>query len=523
MSYRSSSPDYGEIRTPSGLGHATSFADLQNGGFPGFRPSLSRRPSSISGPPSRPRSRRSHSLQMIPSSSIARATRDDGDLHTLNEDDTRSTVLSSSSGLSEIRTPSGLGHAKTFGEMQDRDTLERYERLMRRSSVSGSGSGSGSSVMRRSGSLRKPPPKESSLSSTMDLRGISEIPTPVGPKSMQAGQSLHRQPSSRCGVDPIILANVFPIVLSFCSKDDLTSAALVSRAFLDLARTALYRNLDLDSLDDDHDQMQLLTILSTRLDISSIVHTFSWLTISESKPKNQLLAPSLQNIHNLLSLSLRLDGDPSILYNVTAGLTSFKLLGSVSSIEASAHLSVFLAAQSKITSLILPDVFCLTLPSSMLSSPSLHTLPAPFLPLLTHLTSPTTLSTLLVPTRPLTSLSLQICTPIYEGLRPTSLMSTLSLSTSSVSKLELSMTSKIDARTSERVLMAAGLRLSGLRKLTVNWLLDAKVRMMRDATEAVLKLILDFLRPDSSYPTRIRSLSLLSPRSPHTAWCPSRT
>lgn len=588
LSYHSS-VDNDEIRTPSGLGHATSFADLQSiprahPPPPLRRPSLtrSRRSSSYNTPLKEfPRMhtleengtsyrvseeiktpsavghekafadmqenirhhRTSNSLSLSSRRSESSGTTPPPlpslwvNTHVSNDDDSAYRISE------DIRTPSGLGHEKDFGKLQDMVPTRRSSKsgLSRRTTKSSKGS-KGSDSQQADNFWGYPRP---SVDNESSYRISEEIRTPSGlghaeqfadmqdiiPRVPTSSPPVHSRNSSfslthrsrksslksaRLGgmeaqqlsnynpfvvhrpiLDPIVLANVFPAVFAFCSRHELTVFAQVSHAFLDLVRCLIYSDINMDELEPEA-QLQIIDTLDSNPDIPSLVNSFSWLSIC-SKP---YLGSSLQYMRSLQSLSFRHD-DASILsyLHPNARLRSLHLQGPTS-LESSTHLSAFLCTQPDLKSLIIPDTFCLTFPTpgsrpstgvtSPLSATSSYSslsflsptspkfkssLKGPNLPLpaLSHVTIPSPLASILVPERPVNSISVQICNSIYDGLRPTALMSALAQSTVPVQELELSMTSKIDARTVERLLRAAGLSLSKLRILKIRWLLDHRV------------------------------------------------
>ena len=106
--------------------------------------------------------------------------------------------------------------------------------------------------------------------------------------------------------------------------------------------------------------------------------------------------------------------------------------------------------------------------------------PATLLPQLRTLTCPPALATALAPGRPLVRVQIPIQCTLYDGLRPSALMSALATARETLRVLVIQPAStKIDQRTIERVVMAAGAELGEcVETLEVHWVLDDEVRAL---------------------------------------------
>lgn len=296
--------------------------------------------------------------------------------------------------------------------------------------------------------------------------------------------------------------------MSFLPRYIVVSLAPISRAFCSAARTLLYGKLDLRTIRPAHFD-QLNTLLASRRDLADIVHTFichTWspsfyLRFNDSDARISLLSSStvtftiaLQNMNHLTSLTLP-SFDLALLQHHTAfGLKSITFLNRKMSPQEQTELFTWMDGQTNITSLAFPNL----LEKTDTTPPSPHThfrtrthasihrapdtpirpskssifafTPAsprssyPFnsttlLPALTALHAPPILTTLLVPTRHLTHVTLTIHATLYTGLRPAAIMSSLR----GVTNLGVRFRENVDRRTVEKVLGAAGAALGEVR------------------------------------------------------------
>ncbi|KAH9927655.1 uncharacterized protein B0H18DRAFT_1003044 [Fomitopsis serialis] len=110
-------------------------------------------------------------------------------------------------------------------------------------------------------------------------------------------------------------------------------------------------------------------------------------------------------------------------------------------------------------------------------APAAPRLPAYLLPRLAHFHGPASLAAAVVPGRPVRSVTLHVHTTLYDGLKPSAIMSALTRSRTGVVRMGVSVSlTQVDARTLERVFMSAGAELgSQLEVLAVEWVLDDEV------------------------------------------------
>ncbi|THH32650.1 hypothetical protein EUX98_g1519 [Antrodiella citrinella] len=102
-------------------------------------------------------------------------------------------------------------------------------------------------------------------------------------------------------------------------------------------------------------------------------------------------------------------------------------------------------------------------------------IPSNVVPQLSHFHGPAPLVSVIVPDRAIQSLSITIHTTLYDGLRPSALMSFVTRSKTPVTSLSIiaSGQKKVDARTLERVLMSVGAELGEfLQTLEIEWILE---------------------------------------------------
>lgn len=119
-----------------------------------------------------------------------------------------------------------------------------------------------------------------------------------------------------------------------------------------------------------------------------------------------------------------------------------------------------------------------TLASS--AQPSLFVDTLHLLPRLERIRGPAPLVAALVPERPVKAIALHIHATLYDGFKPSALMAELARGTAAVTELAVVTTPqiRIDARTLERTLMAAGAELGvALRVLEIRSTLDDDVSL----------------------------------------------
>jgi len=308
--------------------------------------------------------------------------------------------------------------------------------------------------------------------------------------TVKAGAPVTRLP-------PEILASVF----SYGSREDILSLSLVSKAFSSPAIRMLYQTLDLRQSDPARAE-QCIALLASRKSLAGYVHDFACNALPSPKDTSESLttvtfAIAFNNMDQLQSLTIPWF-DAHVLLHTTFRLTRLTVLSQTISADQFRQLLSWLVKQPDIVSLSFP-YFMLdklidyhldephyvsksppdtpTIKMDDMTSAKSRSLPANVLPRLKHLQCPTALMSAVVPGRPVVSAVLHIHTTLYDGLKPSAIMSSLTRSTASLTHLTIKVSSsKIDARTLERVFMAAGAELgSQLEVLEVQWVLEDEI------------------------------------------------
>ena len=227
-----------------------------------------------------------------------------------------------------------------------------------------------------------------------------------------------------------------------------------------------------------------INILASKRDIAGLVEHFSCDALPPSHPSDVATSPlpavsfaiALNNMHNLNSLTLS-RFDSTLLFHTTFQLRTLAFLCETASQGELEGLLAWLTNQPKITSLSFPHLTLDSEPSQWLAGAgsqlsnipedqeeqgdSPYTFPPSLLPALEHVCGPAQFVAALTPGRPLGSVTLHLYTTIYDGLRPSALVAELARSTAGVTALAVVAPpqSRVDARTIERVIMAAGAEL----------------------------------------------------------------
>ncbi|EIN04161.1 hypothetical protein PUNSTDRAFT_128467 [Punctularia strigosozonata HHB-11173 SS5] len=333
------------------------------------------------------------------------------------------------------------------------------------------------------------PPSWSSLS--LSFPSSTSSPRPITP------------PAPPARFPPSVLA----LICFFSSPASLCALALTSKSVCRLAQDALYSSIDLSLL---HPALaeRCLATLSTRPHLSALVRTFVLPTTPSStsapstpstpSPTSTALALclALRTMSSLISLSAPFS--PALAYAPpTPTLTHVRILSSSLSPAEHDRLLAWLAERPSITRLALPS---LSDPPPTPTADDATPPDASTLPRLASYTGPPALAAHLAPGRPLVNATLVVHTTLYDGLRPAALMRALSLASprhppsSSASssllppassppapstpatpsepgtlrELGIHAAPRVDARTLEKVLMAAGSQLGDrLRELEV--------------------------------------------------------
>ncbi|PCH34621.1 hypothetical protein WOLCODRAFT_27331 [Wolfiporia cocos MD-104 SS10] len=288
------------------------------------------------------------------------------------------------------------------------------------------------------------------------LKGVLAASSPEG----AAGPAVARVPPE-----------LWAIVFGFCSRAEIVSWARISKTLHDAATHALYERLDLRELTPECVE-RCINTLASRRSSAALVRAFTCSVLPASDGGTPSLstvscAIALNHMENLRSLTLP-RFDAQLLYHASFRLTRLTLLAdSMSSDELGALLS-WLEKQ--------PDIATLSFPTLRLFSAA-PSIPSHVLPRLAHFHGPAPMASVAIPGRPVKSAVLHVHNTLYDGLKPSALMTALTRSASVLTHLvvEASATA-VDARTLERVLMSAGAALgSQLEVLGVLWALPDEI------------------------------------------------
>ncbi|KAI0665494.1 hypothetical protein C8Q78DRAFT_1115205 [Trametes maxima] len=307
----------------------------------------------------------------------------------------------------------------------------------------------------------------------------------------QASSSVVQKAAAISRVSPDLLSVVF----SYVSRQDALSLAQVSKAFSQGALRTLYENLDLRDVDDGR-AMQCMASLASRRHVASL----------DAPPPDDAMslttvtfAIAFNNMNELRSLTLP-RFDLRLLCHTTFSLQRLALLCKNISADEFTALVTWLGRQPTLEALSFPRLLIHELPASVSpgSPPVLHTPPTPdtptndtdasaptpptspspipltVLPQLRRVHGPVAIAAALAPGRPLESAKLPIQYTLYDGLRPSAVMSALATARTTLKTLTIRpVSTKIDARTLERVVMSAGAELGDfIETLEVHWVMD---------------------------------------------------
>ncbi|RPD56873.1 hypothetical protein L227DRAFT_507826 [Lentinus tigrinus ALCF2SS1-6] len=307
-------------------------------------------------------------------------------------------------------------------------------------------------------------------------------------------------------ISPELLSSVF----SYASRADVLSLAQVSKSFSLPALKALYADLDLRT-DDDERIEQCIASLASRRPVASYVRSFACRALPPPEGGTMSLstvtfAIALTNMDQLQSLTLP-HFDLRILCHTTFPLRHLTLLCKNITPEDFHALFTWLGRHPSLVSLSLPSLVLPSLPPSVhpltpvdssgvpsrphtprtpdtpshdSDAPS-HVSSSPFpptvVPSLRRFDGPVSIAAALVPGRPVERVQLPIQHTLYDGLRPSALMSALATARDTLRTLVIKPAStKIDQRTLERVVMSAGAELGDfIETLEVHWVLDDEI------------------------------------------------
>ncbi|KAI0942304.1 hypothetical protein AcW1_002968 [Taiwanofungus camphoratus] len=303
------------------------------------------------------------------------------------------------------------------------------------------------------------------------------------------------------GAGPVISrisSEIFKVVFSFALRADIASLALVSRAFLTPALHALYSNLDLRDLDSRRVN-QCISLLASKKALAGFVRNFACRVLPSSKDSATsfyavTFAIAFANMYQLVSLTIS-RFDVHLLFHATFRLRRLTILSEAISPDEFPDLTAWLVRQPSILSLSLPNFVISTHTDYPINDSSnnghtdtsnTHTLrshttlclfPPHLLSRLTHFHGPAAIVPTVISGRPVRSVVLHIHNTLYDGLKPSAIMSALASSGYSLKQLSIkAASSRIDARTLERVFMSVGAELGGrLEVLEVQWVLEDEI------------------------------------------------
>ncbi|KAI0086816.1 hypothetical protein BDY19DRAFT_894139 [Irpex rosettiformis] len=299
--------------------------------------------------------------------------------------------------------------------------------------------------------------------------------------------------------------NLLNAVFGFVPPPDLTSLARVCKSFLSPSRALLYGNVDLLPITDQRRIDVCLHTLASKQNLAKLVRRFACSSILETRPAllasplpTSSLAIALNNMTELVSLKVP-RFDPNSFFHTSFQLRSLTLLWETATSDDLQGMFAWLTTQPTLTSLSFPNLIldertsdilsgagnALSEPTSdephqLDSSTSLLSFPfvSQLVPDLTRLHAPSSIVAALAPGRPLTFITMHLHSTIYNGLRPSALLSTISQATTPLTHLAITTSprSAVDPRTLERVLMAAGAELGkNLKTLEIESTLEDEV------------------------------------------------
>ncbi|OSD02353.1 hypothetical protein PYCCODRAFT_1367949 [Trametes coccinea BRFM310] len=308
-------------------------------------------------------------------------------------------------------------------------------------------------------------------------------------------------------VSPELLSSIF----SFAPRRDIVSLAQVSKSFSEAALRALYGDLDLRDVDDER-AAECMASLASRRHVAALVRSFAIRTLPPADDSTSLatvtFAIAFNNMDQLRALTLP-RFDIRLLCHTTFSLQGLVLHCKTISAQDFHALFKWLARQPALTALSLPNLVLPALPSPVVAgtptpphtprtpdtlnndsyasapaSPASATsnscatssspIPSSALPNLQRVHGPASLAAALAQGRPLESAKIPIHTTLYDGLRPSAIMSALAAARGTLRTVTIKpASSKIDVRTLERVVMSAGAELGDfVETLEIHWVLD---------------------------------------------------
>lgn len=266
---------------------------------------------------------------------------------------------------------------------------------------------------------------------------------------------------------------IFRVVLEFLPRNDLPVVALVSRGFCSAARYALYHSLDIQNMKESSWE-RLYNVLASRKELAALVVSFychSWPSWGPASPDNRLssvpsgdVRQAFQNMYNLKSLTLPsfisiLSHTPSF----TFSLTHLTILDEKMTQSQLVALRSWLATQPSLESLSFPHLaeYTSTDPSFVDEwvPASGHGPFTTILPRLESLHASAEIVSALsfAMSNPIQHLRLDVHETLYTGLRPSSVIRSLS----GVHDMHIIFAPEVDKRTVEKFLGVTGTMLTG--------------------------------------------------------------
>ncbi|KAF7796237.1 hypothetical protein EIP86_007411 [Pleurotus ostreatoroseus] len=297
------------------------------------------------------------------------------------------------------------------------------------------------------------------------------------------------------------------VILSHAERNAVAAVTTVCKVLTEPARAVLYANVNLTETVSEHQREQCVCLLASRRDLGAFVQSFacdsvpsaSQQLLAKTKSKYSLItfAIALNNMPSLTSLTLP-HFDASLLSYTSFRLRKLTFLCERVTNDDLQNTFEWLVGQPDISSLSFPNLILddsnarllaytseqhPSIPEDSVDDKTSWTVPSQVLKNLAEICGPASLVAALTPGRPVTSVRLHIHSTIYDGLRPSALVLALAQSsaTSSITRLTLVAVShadgKVDARTTERVLMSVGSELGeSVQILAVESSLEDEVR-----------------------------------------------
>ena len=381
----------------------------------------------------------------------------------------------------EIRRPSGLGpRSSSFGSVSSLGSI-------RHAVVVDVG-------YKRPGHYRHPSISEPNLLDLLeghaDVRQLPVFESQASSTCETRSYSVSMLSTTSYALTYDIPSHIWENITPFLPPQDLASLARVSSVVLPHVRKVMYGHVDLQSLAPVATRL-CVESLASHPELALLVRTFKS-PILPSFNNQQGPLPSLSfafalcNMKNLISLSLP-GFDKDIFHYTTFCLQYLSLTCETMSASDQVHFSSWLTTQRDMISLSLPALTtelrcspyfpvqrppypdCIDLGPLSFPTPPSHSLS---IPNLRKFDGPASLVQGLVPGRPISEVAIYVNRTLYDGLKPSQLMSSIARSTAPIERLSIRSgpSAVVDARTMERLLMSAGAEFgSSILHLEVTW------------------------------------------------------